>query len=88
MRDASCRKEDIIAAFEDLCHRLEARRSTLWHAYRDATAELGAREYELLEHECWDVLSAGLAGVDAERRMLERELENRLDILGDTEAVA
>ncbi len=88
MRDASCRREDIIAAFEDLCRRLEDRRSSLWTAYGDATRELPHREYVNVESECWHVLEAGLAGVDAERRMLQRDYEQRLAMLDETEAVA
>lgn len=88
MRDTSCRTEDIIAAFEDLCHRLEERRSSLWSAYRDATHDLSRREYAEIENECWQVLEAGLAGIVAERRMLERDLERRLAMLDDQEAVA
>lgn len=88
MRDASCRREDIIAAFEDLCRRLEDRRSSLWSAYGDATRELPTRDYADVESECWHVLEAGLAGVDAERRMLQRDYEQRLAMLDETEAVA
>ena len=88
MRDASCRREDIIAAFEDLCRRLEDRRTSLWSAYGEATRELPSREYADVEAECWHVLEAGLAGVDAERRMLQRDFEQRLAMLDETEAVA
>lgn len=88
MRDASCRTEDIIAAFEDLCRRLEDRRSSLWTAYGEATRNLSAREYADVERECWHVLEAGLAGVEAERRMLERDYEQRMAMLGEEGAVA
>lgn len=88
MRDASCRKEDIIAAFEDLCRKLEDRRGTLWSAYRDALDGLYRGEYETIERECWHVLDAGLSGIEAERRMLERDLERRVAMLDGTEAVA
>ena len=88
MRDASCRREDIIAAFEDLCRRLEDRRSSLWTAYGDATKELTTREYADVERECWHVLEAGLAGVDAERRMLQRDFEQRMAMLDEAGAVA
>lgn len=88
MRDASCRTEDIIAAFEDLCRRLEDRRSMLWTAYGDAVKELTPREYEAQERECWHVLDAGLAGIDAERRMLQRDFEQRMAMLQDEGAVA
>ena len=88
MRDASCRKEDIIAAFEDLCRRLEDRRSTLWSSYGDATRELARGEYADVEHECWHVLEAGLAGVEAERRMLQRDYEQRMAMLDEQGAVA
>lgn len=88
MRDASCRREDIIAAFEDLCRRLEDRRTSLWTAYRDATRDLSKHEYADVEHECWHVLEAGLAGVAAEQRMLQRDFEHRMAMLDDQEAVA
>jgi hypothetical protein len=88
MRDASCRKEDIIAAFEDLCRRLEDRRSSLWTAYNDATRDAVRRDYEQLETECWHVLEAGLAGIEAERRMLERDVERRVAMLDNEGAVA
>jgi hypothetical protein len=88
MRDTSCRREDIIAAFEDLCRRLEDRRSSLWTSYGDATRELSARQYAEVEGECWHVLEAGLAGVDAERRMLQRDYEQRMAMLDGEGAVA
>jgi hypothetical protein len=88
MRDASCRREDIIAAFEDLCRRLEDRRSSLWSSYGDATRELSTRDYHDVERECWHVLEAGLAGVEAERRMLQRDFEQRIAMLDETGAVA
>jgi hypothetical protein len=88
MRDASCRREDIIAAFEDLCRRLEDRRSTLWSCYGEATKELPVSVYADVEGECWHVLEAGLAGVDAERRMLQRDYEQRMAMLDEAGAVA
>lgn len=88
MRDASCRTEDIIAAFEDLCRRLEDRRSSLWSSYGAATSDLGSREYPDIERECWHVLEAGLAGIEAERRMLQRDFEQRMAMLEQTGAVA
>ena len=88
MRDASCRTEDIIAAFEDLCRRLEDRRSGLWGAYSEATREMSPSEYENYEHECWHVLEAGLAGIDAEHRMLNRDYERRMALLDEEGAVA
>ncbi|MEO6866926.1 MAG: hypothetical protein ABI200_02790 [Gaiellales bacterium] len=88
MRDASCRTEDIIAAFEDLCRRLEDRRSSLWTSYGDATRDLSTREYADVEHECWHVLEASLAGLAAERRMLQRDFEQRIAMLDEQEAVA
>lgn len=88
MRDASCRREDIIAAFEDLCRRLEDRRSSLWSYYGDATRDLPASVYADVEGECWHVLEAGLAGVEAERRMLQRDFEQRIAMLDEEGAVA
>ncbi|MCW2924456.1 MAG: hypothetical protein JWM98_1860 [Thermoleophilia bacterium] len=88
MRDASCRREDIIAAFEDLCRRLEDRRSSLWSSYGVATRDLARREYTDVEGECWHVLEAGLAGVEAERRMLQRDYEQRMAMLDEEGAVA
>ena len=88
MRDASCCREDIIAAFEDLCHRLASRRASLWSAYRDATTEMPTSEYADAETECWSVLTAGLAGIEAEQRMLQRDFEQRLSLLDEEGAVA
>ncbi|MCW2955468.1 MAG: hypothetical protein JWO69_337 [Thermoleophilia bacterium] len=88
MRDASCRSEDIIAAFEDLCRRLEDRRNGLWSAYGEATGSMSPGEYASYEQECWNVLEAGLAGIDAERRMLERDYERRMALLEEEGAVA
>lgn len=88
MRDASCDREDIIAAFEELCRRLEDRTSHLWTSYGEATRDLSTREYADVEHECWQVLEAGLAGVRAERRMLEHELQARLAPFDGEGAVA
>ena len=88
MRDASCRTEDIIAAFEDLCRRLEDRRSSLWTNYGHATRDLSPREYGEIERECWHVLEAGLAGVEAERRMLQRDDGQRMAMLDEAGAVA
>lgn len=85
MQDASCRREDVIAAFEDLCHRLERRRNQLWQAYGSATSDMTAQEYVTHEPECWSVLAAGLAGVEAEHRMLQRDVEHRLAMLADEE---
>ena len=88
MRDASCRREDIIAAFEDLSRRLEGRRSSLWSSYGEATRDLPARDYAEYESECWQVLEAGLAGLDAEIRMLQRDFQERLTMLDGEGAVA
>ena len=88
MRDASCRRDDIIAAFEDLCHRLERRRTALWTAYGDATREMSPGEYAEHEKECWSVLEAGLAGLGAEKRMLERDFDRRLAMIDEEGAVA
>lgn len=88
MRDASCHREDIIAAFEDLCRRLEDRESSLWTSYGSATREMSASEYTEFESECWHVLEAGLAGIAAERKMLEQDVHRRLALLEDEGAVA
>lgn len=88
MRDASCRREDIIAAFDELNRRLEDRTSSLWSSYGEATRELRSHDYLTLERECWNVLEAGLAGIAAERRMLELDCRERLAMLDETEAVA
>lgn len=81
-------KKDIIAAFEDLCRQLEDRRGSLWSAYRDAVKYTPRSEYEDIERECWHVLDAGLSGIEAERRMLQRDFERRVAMLSETEAVA
>ncbi|MCW2949476.1 MAG: hypothetical protein JWN41_489 [Thermoleophilia bacterium] len=88
MRDTSCRREDVISAFEDLCRRLEDRRTALWSAYGDATSGLSKTEYASIEHECWHVLEAGLAGLDAEHRMLRSSLDQRLALIEGMGAVA
>ena len=88
MRDASCHREDIIAAFEDLCRRLEDRQTSLWASYSAATSELSPTEYAEFEVECWHVLEAGLAGITAERKMLEHDVHRRLALLEDEGAVA
>lgn len=88
MRDTSCRREDVISAFEDLCRRLEDRRTALWSSYSDATRELTTSEYMEFERECWHVLEAGLAGLDAEHRMLRTSLDQRLALIEGMGAVA
>lgn len=88
MQDASCRREDLVAAYDDLVERLDRRRVTLWTAYLEATSSMSPREYSDNEPECWSVLRAGLSGIEAEHRVLEREFERRMAALDDTEAVA
>lgn len=89
MQDASCRPEDLIAAFNELNTRLDERRTLLWDAYRTATDEMSTGEYDEEESECWSVLHAGLAGLDAEQRILRREFESRLlSMEGSSEVVA
>lgn len=88
MRDASCDREDIIAAFEELCRRLEDRTSSLWATYGSATSDLAPGEYAEYEAECWHVLEAGLAGITAERKMLEHDVHRRLALLEGEGAVA
>lgn len=85
MHDASCRREDLVAAYEDLVTRLNERRRSLWDAYLDASRDMSLREYDLHEPECWSVLHAGLAGIDAEQRVLHRDFESRLTTLGGSE---
>ena len=74
MRDTSCRPEDLLSASDELKQSLDTRRSALWRAYHEATQSMSRSEYETEEHECWSVLHAGLAGIDAEQRVLEREV--------------
>ena len=81
--DAACRREDLVAAYEDLVTRLAARRQAMWDAYLEATRGMTRREYELHESECWSVLHAGLAGLDAEQRLLQRDFEGRLAAFGE-----
>lgn len=78
MYDASCSREELVAAYEDLIVRLDDRRSSLWNAYLEASRDMTRSEKETLEPECWSVLHAGLAGIDAEARMLQRDFELRL----------
>lgn len=88
MFDTSCRREDIIVAFEELCRRLADRRQSLWGAYNEATQAMSRSEYEAHESECWSVLRAGLSGIDAEERVLLRDYESRLRAFDGPEAVA
>lgn len=88
MQDASCRREDLVSAFDDLVERLQKRRVSLWAAYLEATSLMSPREYREHEPECWSVLRAGISGIEAEHRVLEREFERRLSALDETEAVA
>ena len=83
MHDASCRREDLVAALDDLTARLAERRQQMWNAYLGATRGMSSREYVLHEPECWSVLHAGLAGLDAEERLLHREFERRIQKFDD-----
>lgn len=78
---APCTREDLISAFDDVTRRLQERRAALWDAYLGAGRDMSPREYEECEVECWNVLHAGLAGLDAEQRMLQRDFEERLTSL-------
>ena len=88
MHENSCRRDDIIMAFEDLSRRLAERRQSLWSAYGEATQSMSRNEYEEHESECWSVLRAGLSGIDAEERVLRRDFESRLTSFDGPEAVA
>lgn len=81
MYDASCRREDLVGAFQDLVTRLDERRAQLWKAYREATGTMTRRQYEACEEECWSVLRAALSGIDAEHRLLQRDFEGRMAAL-------
>lgn len=85
MYEASCRREDIVEAYEELLARLAERRASLWSAYMQATREMSHHDYESHEPECWHVLRAGLSGLDAEQRVLERDYERLLGDVPDTE---
>ena len=78
MQHTPCRREDIVAAYDDLISRLNERRAALWSAYLEACRGMSLREYSLHEAECWSVLHAGLAGIEAEHRVLQRDYEARL----------
>lgn len=82
MQDASCGPEELLAAFSELIDRLDQRRNSLWSAYHSATSSMSKKEYDTEEPECWGILHAGLAGVDAEQRVLRREVESRLTAMG------
>ena len=82
MQDTPCARDDLDGAFHDLLVRLNERRSELWQAYSDATADVPSAEYDTVEQECWSVLQAGIAGIDAEQRALVREYERRLNAFG------
>jgi hypothetical protein len=85
MHEASCRREDIIEAYEELLARLSERRAQLWSAYVEATREMTNRDYPDHEPECWHVLHAGLAGLDAEQRVLQRDYDRLLTDVSDSE---
>lgn len=78
MHDTSCRREDIVTAYQELVNRLNRRRQKLWNAYLESTRSMSSREYASCEAECWSVLAAGISGIDAEQRVLKREYELRL----------
>ena len=75
--DYSCTSEDLKSAYDDIMQRLAERRARLWDAYRSATDAMSPGEYDDHEHECWSVLQAGIAGIDAEERAVRREYERR-----------
>lgn len=83
MHDAACRREDLVAAYDDLVCRLAARRRAMWDAYLEATRGMTVREYDLHETECWSVLRAGVSGIDAEQRLLQRDFEGRMAAFGE-----
>ena len=85
MFEASCRREDIVEAYEELLQRLKERRAALWGAYSQATKEMSRSEYETSEHECWQVLHASLSGLEAEERVLKRDYERLLDGINEGE---
>jgi hypothetical protein len=78
MHDAACSRDDLVAAYEELTDRLARRRASLWDAYREACDGMSPGEYEAHEPECWSVLHAGLAGLEAEARVVQREFEQRM----------
>jgi len=88
MQDASCRREDIVAAFEDLVHRLHRRQVALWSSYLEATESMSPKEYKTYEAECWSVLRAGIAGIEAEAAVLQQEFERRLTTFDEAGAAA
>ena len=82
MYETPCARDELDGAYQDLCEALNRRRSQLWAAYSEATADMSRREYEEFEAECWSVLQAGLAGIAAEERAIRREYERRLNAFG------
>lgn len=88
MQDASCRREDIVSAYEDLVQRLHRRQVALWSAYLDATSSMSPKQYQEYEAECWSVLRAGTAGIEAEAMILQQEFERRLTAFDETGAAA
>lgn len=78
MQQASCSRDELVAAFGEASRRLAERRTALWGAYLDATGAMSARQYDEDEPESWSILCAAIAGIDAEERTLDREYRRRL----------
>jgi hypothetical protein len=81
MPDSSCTRTDLLRAFKEIERKLAERRTAMWSAYLEASGSMTASEYESLEPECWSVLSAGLSGIDAEERIVRRDLDRRLSLM-------
>ena len=82
--DAACTRDDLVSAHDELSQRLARRRAALWSAYQEACDGMTPTEYEGHEPECWSVLHAGLAGLDAESRVVQRDFESRMQAIGAT----
>ncbi len=81
MPESPCTKNDLLTAFRDVERKLAERRSAMWGAYLTASGSMTAAEYEQFEPECWSVLSAGLSGLDAEERIMKRDLDRRMELI-------
>jgi len=49
---------------------------------------MSPKEYKTYEAECWSVLRAGIAGIEAEAAVLQQEFERRLTTFDEAGAAA
>jgi uncharacterized protein YecT (DUF1311 family) len=61
-----------IAYRTDKLRELDDDERRAWTTYRDRIRELTGEEYELAEHESWEVLQRELRGLERRRRSLSQ----------------